>query len=91
MNSKVFNFPMPKHHSLKSQKHEFWTNFVLQYLHWPSLAHYFFHNVKAIKVVFKPMQKILCASMGLESSSHLKSDLCSYLHNGSGLRSTIFI
>ena len=54
MNSKVFNFPMPKHQSLKLQKHEFWTNFVLQYFQWPSLAHYFFHNVKAIKVIFKP-------------------------------------
>ena len=30
MNSKVFNFPMRRNCSRKSQKYEFWTNFLLQ-------------------------------------------------------------
>ena len=76
MNSKVFTFPMSRNHSSKSQKREFWSNFVLQYLQWPS-QHLKFHNMKPIKVV-KPTLKKSCAGKGLGSSSHFKSDLCSF-------------
>ena len=41
-NSKVFIFLMSRNHNSKLQKYEFCTNFVLQYLHWPSLAQFSF-------------------------------------------------
>ena len=87
MNSKVSNFPISRIHDLKSQKREFQTNFVLKYIHWPSLTLDIYehkvlfhnvHNVKPIKAVFKSMKRNSFSGKSLGSSCHHKKDLRSF-------------
>ena len=97
IDSIVFILLMSRNCSSKQQKYEFWTNFGLQYLQWPSLAHEFFFIMWNLSRLSSNLCKNIHVQARIWKVVAISKAICihfaryKYLHNGSSLRSFILI